>query len=87
MKRGQLAAVIIIVLLVAVVAGIMLFSQKRAGRALQGPPILIPAEGMPAEPSCPKGTIWIESLKTCVNIEQYALQRDAVKEEIERAKR
>ncbi len=33
MKRGQLAVVLVIVLLVAAVAGFVVFSEKRAGRA------------------------------------------------------
>jgi len=35
MKKGQLTAIIVIVLLVAAVGAFMIFSQKRAGRAMQ----------------------------------------------------
>ncbi len=47
MKRGQLAAVILIVILVAVVAGILLFAGKRAGKAIATPAASI---------DCSKGT-------------------------------
>ncbi len=56
MKRGQLAAVILIVILVAVVAGILLFSNKRAGMAIGagGPASYLPA-------TCADTTVTVDS--------------------------
>ena len=48
MKRGQVAVIAVIVLIVIAVAGLLIFSQKRAGKAYEAPayvpvsPVIVP---------------------------------------------
>jgi hypothetical protein len=58
-KKAQLAAVLFIVLLVAAIAGILLFSQKRAGMAVSG--VSSPASYVPTV--CQDTTVTINDIR------------------------
>jgi hypothetical protein len=78
MKRGQLAIVISLVLLVAIVAVIGLLSEKKLSmpKAQPGQAIHLPpqryaeggGESTPKPKSCPPGTEWDNAAKKCKTI-------------------